>query len=103
MPRDPIAPTKQEIGHFEGDLTFQTGNRSRNIGSLVDKACQKVFLCLNQSKRAKTVTSGFIKKMKEIPFHWRKTMALDNGLEFRRHMEFRLVGFNTYFCDPSSI
>jgi len=100
--RDPVAQNKEELGHFEGDLTFHIGNKSRNIGAFVDKSCQKVFLTLNTSKRSRTVISGFIRKLKEVPVVLRKTIALDNGLEFYRHIELQLSGLKTYFCDPYS-
>ena len=37
--------------------------------------------------------------MKKIPEKARKTLALDNGKEFVRHVTYRLLGFKTYFCD----
>jgi IS30 family transposase len=98
--RDPIALQKSEVGHFEVDLTFHKGNQSRNIGAMVDKKTQKVMLVLNWSKRAMTVTTGFLKKINTLPKHIRKTITMDNGKEFVGHVAFRLSGFSTYFCDP---
>ena len=100
--RDPVAQNKEELGHFEGDLTFHIGNKSRNIGAFVDKLCQKVFLTLNTSKKSKMVISGFREKIKKIPLNFRKTIALDNGLEFYWHKDLQLSGLKTYFCDPYS-
>ena len=97
--REELADQKVEIGHFEADLTFHKGNRSSNIGCMVDKKSQKVFLVKNSSKKTSTVTGGFLLKMKKIPEKARKTLALDNGKEFVRHVTYRLLGFKTYFCD----
>lgn len=97
--REAVADQKVEIGHFEGDLTFHKGNQSANIGCMVDKKSQKVFLIKNVSKRTSSVTTGFLAKMKEIPEKARKTLTLDNGKEFVRHVTYRLLGFKTYFCD----
>ena len=97
--RSKLANDKLEIGHLEGDLTFHKGNQSKNIGVLVDKKSQKVFLVLNRSKRKNTVASNFSKKIKTIPKHIRKTLTFDNGKEFVSHMTYRLQGFKTYFCD----
>ncbi|WP_322497734.1 hypothetical protein [Candidatus Cyrtobacter comes] len=58
--RDVIATQKVEIGHFEGDLTFHKGNKSGNIGCMVDKLSQKIFWVKNRSKCS--VTAGFIKR-----------------------------------------
>ena len=87
--REEVAKKKIEIGHFEGDLTFHKGNQSANIGCLVDKMSQKVFLTKNSSKKASTVTGGFLLKMKGIPEKTRKTLTLDNGKEFVRHVTYR--------------
>lgn len=97
--REAVADQKAEIGHFEGDLTFHKGNQSANIGCMVDKKSQKVFLVKNVSKRTSSVTTGFLSKMKQIPKKARKTLTLDNGKEFVRHVTYRLLGFKTYFCD----
>ena len=60
---------------------------------------QKVFLAKNPSKKTSAVTGGFLLKMKGIPEKARKTLTLDNGKEFVKHVTYRLIGFKTYFCD----
>ena len=97
--REEVVKKKIEIGHFEGDLTFHKGNQSANIGCLVDKMSQKVFLTKNSSKKTSTVTVGFLRKMSGIPEKARKTLTIDNGKEFVKHVTYRLIGFKTYFCD----
>ena len=98
--RPDVANQKVELGHYDGDLTFHVGNRSKNIGAIVEKATQKIMLILNRSKKSLTVTTGFLAKMSSIPKEFRKTLTLDNGKEFSGHTAFRLKGFDTYFCDP---
>ena len=97
--RPAIANHKKELGHVEVDLTFHKGNQSRNIGVMVDKATQKVFLILNKSKTSLAVTTGFMKKISLIPEKLRKTLTMDNGKEFVGHMAYKLMSFKTYFCD----
>lgn len=97
--RPAIANQKKELGHVEIDLTFHKGNQSKNIGVMVDKVTQKVFLMLNRSKTSLTVTTGFMKKIRLIPENLRKTLTMDNGKEFVGHMAYKLLGFETYFCD----
>ena len=94
-----IANQKKELGHVEIDLTFHKGNQSKNIGVMVDKVTQKVFLILNRSKTSLTVTTGFMKKISLIPENLRNTLTMDNGKEFVGHMAYKLMGFKTYFCD----
>lgn len=98
--REAIASQKQELGHFEADLTFHKGNQSKNIGSMVDKKSQKITLILNNSKRSAAVTTGFLKQIKKLPQNIRKTLTMDNGKEFVGHVSYRLLGFKTFFCDP---
>ena len=91
--RPDIANDKVELGHFEVDLTFHKGNRSKNIGAIVDKASQKIMLILNRCKSSLTVTTGFLAKMQSIPKKLRKTLTFDNGKEFSKHMNYTLLGF----------
>lgn len=98
--REAIASQKQELGHFESDLTFHKGNQSMNIGTMVDKKSQKITLILNHSKRSAAVTTGFLKQIKKLPQNIRKTLTMDNGKEFVGHVSYRLLGFKTFFCDP---
>ncbi|HJD58894.1 MAG TPA: IS30 family transposase [Rickettsia endosymbiont of Ceroptres masudai] len=90
------------IGHLEGDLTFNKGNQSRNIGGLVDISTQKVFLTLNRSKRTKEVIGNMNKKLKTLS-HIIKSITLDNGTEFTNH-EKLLPKSNrkVYFCNAYS-
>ena len=53
--RGEIVRKEAKIGNLEGDLTFNKGNQSRNIGGLVDIRSQKLFLTLNKSKKTKEV------------------------------------------------
>ena len=98
--REAIANEKKELGHFEADLTFYKGNRSKNIGVMVDKLSQKVMLTYNRCKRSLTVTTGFLSKMNSIPKEIRKTLTMDNGKEFMGYVAYRLKGFGAFFCDP---
>lgn len=65
--REAVANQKVEIGRFEGDLTFHKGNQSANIGCMVDKKSQKVFLVKNASKRTSSVTTGIFSKDEVYP------------------------------------
>jgi IS30 family transposase len=100
--RSYVAKEKTEIGHYEGDLTFHTGNQSKNIGAIVDMASQKIFLTLNKCKSSLTVITGFAKRIKSIPKELRKSLTIDNGTEFAQHTILNLIGIKTYFCDPYS-
>ncbi len=90
------------IGHLEGDLTFNKGNQSRNIGALVDIRTQKVFLTLNRSKRTQDVIGNMNKKLKQLS-HIIKSITLDNGKEFTNHEQLLPKSERkVYFCNPYS-
>ena len=100
--RDVIAKAKTEIGHLEGDLTFNKGEQSRNIGGFIDLSSQKLFSVLNNSKKSDEVICNMKKKLQPIK-HLVKTIAFDNGKEFTDHKQ--LLPKSTakvYFCDAYS-
>ncbi len=100
--RDIIAKSKTEIGHLEGDLTFNKGDQSMNIGGFVDIATQKVFLVLNRSKKSDEVIANMRIKLNPIK-HLVKTVAFDNGKEFTKHKQLLPKSkAQIYFCDPYS-
>lgn len=91
-----------EIGNLEGDLTFNKGNQSHNIGGLVDIRTQKVFLTLNRSKRTKEVIGNMNKKLKQVS-HVIKSITLDNGKEFTNHEKLLPKSDRkVYFCNAYS-
>ena len=100
--REAIVRKEAKIGNLEGDLTFNKGNQSRNIGGLVDIRSQKLFLTLNKSKTTKEVIGNMNKKLKDVA-HIIKTIAFDNGKEFTNHKKL-LPKSDTkiYFCDAYS-
>ena len=100
--REAMIRTEAKIGNLEGDLTFNKGNQSRNIGGLVDIRSQKLFLTLNKSKTTKEVIGNMNKKLKDVA-HLIKTIAFDNGKEFTNHKKL-LPKSDTkiYFCDAYS-
>ena len=100
--RPDIAKAKLEIGHFEGDLTFNKGNQSVNISALVDIKSQKVFLEKNASKRSEEVIGNMNKRFKKLA-KIVKTVTYDNGKEFTLHEKlFPRSKRKIYFCNPYS-
>lgn len=93
---------ESEIGNLEGDLTFNKGDQSRNIGGLVDIRSQKLFLTLNRSKRTKEVIGNMNKKLKNVA-HLIKSIAFDNGKEFTTHDKLLAKSdVKIYFCNAYS-
>jgi len=100
--REEIVRHEAEIGNLEGDLTFNKGNQSRNIGGLVDIRSQKLFLTLNKSKKTKEVIGNMNKKLQNVK-HLIKTIAFDNGTEFTNHAKLLPKSDRkVYFCNAYS-
>jgi len=91
-----------DIGNLEGDLTFNKGNQSRNIGGLVDMRSQKLFLTLNKSKKTSEVIGNMNKKLSKVK-HLIKTVTFDNGKEFTDHGDLLPKSSRkVYFCNAYS-
>jgi len=101
--RDVVAKAKIEVGHLEGDLTFNKGEQSRNIGGFIDIFSQKIFLVLNNSKKSNEVIGNMKRKLRPIK-HLIKTIAFDNGKEFTNHKDLlaKSTTAKVYFCDAYS-
>ena len=90
---------RQDIGHYEGDLMFNKGNRSKNVCTLIERVTRKSIIIHNDDKTTKTVIGGiieYITKNKLIV----KSITFDNGTEFADHTRLNQLGINTYFCEP---
>lgn len=98
--RPPIVETREEAGHWEGDLI----NGSSGTGNLVTLVERKTRFCLvgySQSKEANEVKKVICDLFQNIPSELRLSLTLDNGKEFARHEaisdELRL---DVYFAQP---
>ena len=101
--RSDAANQRSEAGHFEGDLTFFTGNKSTNIMVITERSSRFSFFIKNVSKNAKVVGKNMFNCLASIPEHIRKSITFDNGTEFVNHRLARnFLKMKTYFCDPHS-
>lgn len=101
--RSEAANKREEVGHFEVDLTFCKGNRSANIMVLTERKTRYSLFIKNESKKATEVGKNLFNALAFIPTDIRKSATFDNGTEFVNHRLVRdFLGINTYFCDPHS-
>jgi IS30 family transposase len=95
--------SREEFGHFEGDLIFCEGSQSTSITTLVERTTRFVQLVKNPSKHSAVVISGAFNKLASLPEEARLSLTLDNGVEFTRHTLLRnKLNMLTYFCDKHS-
>ena len=98
--RPMIIETRKELGHFEGDLTFFTGNQSENIAVILERKSRFVLLKKNESKRTNDVMSGIFNMLAQLPNNKRKSITFDNGKEFTKHGLLKdHLNMHTFFCD----
>lgn len=91
---------RSEFGHWEGDSVIGRG-KHHGIHTEVERTTRylqaKLLSQLNSLETVKAQTKIF----QNFPSFARKTVTLDNGLEFVRHQELtRKTGMNVYFADP---
>jgi len=89
---------RSEVGHFEGDLMFQQGNKSQNILTVIERKSRMIILKKNPSKHSGKIMES-LKDIQSRGKYPMKTITFDNGSEFSNHSK---LGIDTYFCDPAS-
>lgn len=95
--------SREEFGHLEGDLTFNHGNQSVNLMTVVERQSRITILAKNSSKKADGVMQNMFNKIAVLPPAAGKSMTMDNGSEFVGHMLLKeVLKTDTYFCDPHS-
>lgn len=95
--------TREEFGHYEGDLTFFDGSQKTNIAVVVERKTRYAQLIKNENKQTTTIIKGIFNKLIQKGKSSCKSITFDNGLEFARHTFLKkLLKIDTYFCDPHS-
>ena len=88
------------IGHYEGDLMVSKAS-SGAVQVLLERRSRRVFLSKIENKTAITVRKAIIKKLKNVPVKYRKTITYDNGKENAdHHLVNKALGVRSYFADP---
>jgi len=94
--------TRDEFGHWEGDLVLFSHSNT-NLITLRERK-SRVFLAIkNPSKHADITSKNIIKKFKGRKKILIETLTLDNGGEFAKHEDIaKALRIDTFFCDPYS-
>ena len=99
--RPEVINDRLEVGHFEGDLIFNSGSQSKNVLTLTEPVTRYAILIRNEDKRSETVIDKLIRYVKKTKLVI-KSITFDNGSEFADHTKLNAIGIKTYFCDPGS-
>lgn len=101
--RPPIAATRSEVGHLEGDLIVGSFNRSA-IATVFDRASRYCWLAeFPGSHDANETLAAVGEILERIPAPLRRTLTWDQGREMARHSDLaELWNIDVYFADPHS-
>jgi transposase, IS30 family len=96
--------TRQEFGHWEGDLMmFIQQHGHSNLTSLVERMSRFTVLLHNQSRKSEAVMGRIRDKLASLPRFARRSITFDRGSEFMawpvltNHIE-----MGPFYCDPRS-
>ena len=94
--------TREEIGHWEGDLVIGKGQKNA-IGTLVERKSRFTLIIKLKNRKSATVRKGFVKEFNQINSLYTKTLTYDNGTEMAQHEQFsEQTGMPVYFAHPYS-
>jgi len=71
-------------GDWEGD-TLIGRNRQGAILTLVERKSLLTLVAPLETRQAAPTAEAMIRLLQSLPPHWRQTLTLDNGIEFRLH------------------
>jgi IS30 family transposase len=95
--------SREEAGHWEGDLIMGKGNKSA-IVTLVERSSRLlVAFALRPGNRSDNMRDQLIEALGVMPATLRRTLTWDRGSEMAKHAEVTAaLGTLVYFCDPAS-
>lgn len=101
--RPAVVETKQEAGHWEGDLVVGAESASAMVTLRERKTHYGIIVNLPGDHTAEKVNHAVTRAFASIPAHLKKTLTWDQGVEMARHQELAAAtGIDIYFAERSS-
>ena len=95
--------TKQQVGHWEGDLILGVGCRSAMMTLRERKTQYGIVVNLPADHTAETVNAAAIRAFASLPPHLKRTLTWDQGTEMAAHRNLAsATGLDIYFAERSS-
>jgi transposase, IS30 family len=95
--------TKQQAGHWEGDLIVGIKSASAMITLRERKTHYGIIVNLPHNHTADSVNKATIAAFAPLPPHMKRTLTWDQGVEMARHHQLSTAtGIDIYFADRSS-
>lgn len=93
---------RRQFGHWEGDSVLYKGH-SQNLSTSTERKSRYTIIARPKSKSAEERTMVISGRFKNLPSGAKRTMTLDNGLEFADHESItEKTGMKIYFAKPYS-
>ena len=100
--RPKSADNRSRNGHWEGDTVIGK-NHQGGLVTLNERRLGFLLAAPIANRKVETVNRAIIECFFRIPHRLRKTLTLDNGLEFAGFKDIEnVLGLNVYFADPYS-
>jgi len=91
---------RSEFGHWEGDSVVCSQSLV-SLNVMVERTTQYVSIRRLINRGAGTTRDAMISSLSRFKHKDRKSITLDNGIEFKWHQEVKKeLGIDTYFCRP---
>jgi IS30 family transposase len=101
--RPPEVETKQQVGHWEGDLIVGVGSASAMMTLRERKTHYGIIVNLPADHTASSVNAAATAAFAAMPAHMRRTLTWDQGVEMARHQDLAsATGVKIYFTERSS-
>jgi transposase, IS30 family len=95
--------TRQQAGHWEGDLILGVGCTSAMMTLRERKTQYGIVINLPVDHTAETVNAAAIKVFAALPPHLKRTLTWDQGVEMARHRDLATATrLAIYFAERSS-
>ncbi len=95
--------TKQQVGHWEGDLILGVGCASAMMTLRERKTQYGIVVNLPLDHTAETVNAAAITAFAPLPAHLKRTLTWDQGVEMARHRDLATAaGIDIYFAERCS-
>ena len=100
LERSVLIDEKLEFGHWEGDsIVCSQSKESLNV--MVERQTQYVSIRRVFNRGADATKIAMIESLRRFKKTGRKSITLDNGIEFKRHEDVKkALKIDTYFCQP---
>jgi IS30 family transposase len=95
--------TRQQAGHWEGDLIVGTGSASAMMTLRERTTHYGIVINLPADHTAETVNAAAITAFASLPPHMKRTLTWDQGVEMARHRDLAAAtGVKIYFAERCS-